>query len=100
MARDSVPLEIKSVVAVVIALRIRRMRAEWLNHNRIDDEAGQDRPVRIGADDGLVDELLDDDDDAIGGKCRLLLAPEQPPDLRVAGRVGALSVNDRDVGLE
>ena len=43
--------------------------------------------VRFGSAriDRLVDELLDDDDDPVGGEGRLLLAAEQAPDLGVAG---------------
>ena len=57
-------------------------------------------PVRVGPDDRLVHQLLDHDDHPLGGEGRLLLAAEQAPDLGVAGRVGALGVDDRDVGLQ
>ena len=58
--------------------------------------------VRFGSAriDRLVDELLDDDDHPVRGERGLLLAAEQAPDLGVAGRVGALGVDDRDVRLE
>ena len=58
--------------------------------------------VRFGSAriDRLVDQLLDHDDHAVGRERRLLLAAEQAPDLGVAGRVGALGVDDRDVRLE
>ena len=48
----------------------------------------------------LVDELLDDDDDAVGREGGLLLGAEQAPDLGVAGRIGALRMDDGDVRLE
>ena len=73
------------------------MRAVRLDDDRIDDEPGDGRPVRVRADDRLVDELLDDDDDAVGGEGGFLLAAGQAPDLRVPVRVGPLGVDDRDV---
>ena len=76
------------------------MRAPWLDDDRVDDEARDDRPVRVGPDDRLVDELLDHDDDPIGRERGLLLAAEQAPDLGVAGGRGALGVDDRDVRPE
>ena len=62
------------------------MRAERLDDHRIDDQAGDDRPVRVGPDDRLVHELLDDHDHPVGREGRLLLAAEQAPDLGVAAR--------------
>ena len=59
---------------------------------------GDDRPVGVGADDRLVDQLLDHDDDPVGRERGLLLAAQQAPDLGVAGGIGALGVDDRDVG--
>ena len=73
------------------------MRAVRLDDDRVDDEPGDDRPVRVRADDRLVDELLDDDDDAVGREGGFLLAAGEAPDLRVAVRVGSLRVDDRDV---
>ena len=74
------------------------MRAERLDHYGVDDQARDDRAVGVGADDRLVDQLFDDDDDALGGERRFLLAAQQAPHLRVAGGVGALGVDDRHVG--
>src|SRR5438876_11389698 len=51
VTRDRVPFQIEPVVAVVGALDVRGMRTGRLNHDRIDDEAGQYRPVGIGPDD-------------------------------------------------
>ena len=39
VAADGVPVEIEAVVAVVVALRVRGMRAERLDHHGVDDEA-------------------------------------------------------------
>ena len=74
------------------------MGAPRLDHDRVDDQARDDRPVRIGPDDFLGDQLLDHDDDAIGREGRLLLATEQAPDLGIAGGGGPLRVDDGDVG--
>ena len=76
------------------------MRTKRLGHDRVHDQAGQDRPVWIGANDSLVDQLLDNHDHAISGECRLFLAAEQAPNLRVARGVCALGVDDRDIGRE
>ena len=54
----------------------------------------------IGADDGLVHQLLDHDDHPAGGERRFLLHAEEAPDLGVALGVGALGVDDRHVGVE
>ena len=84
VAGDRVPVEVEPVVAVVGALDVRRVGAERLDDDGVDDEPRDDRPVRVGADDRLVDQLLDDDDHPVGGEGRLLLAAEQAPDLGVA----------------
>ena len=62
------------------------MGAERVDDDGVHDQARDDRPVRVGADDRLVDQLLDHDDHPVGGERRLLLAAEQPPDLGVAVR--------------
>ena len=54
----------------------------------------------IGADHRLLHHLLAHHDHAVGGERGLLLAAQQPPDLRVAAGVGTLRVHDRDVGLQ
>ena len=100
VAGDRVPVEVEAVVAVVRALDVRGMRAPRLDDDRIDDESRDDRPVRVGPDHRLLDELLDDDDHAIGGEGRLLLAAEQAPHLGVATGRGALRVDDRHVRLQ
>ena len=100
VAGDRVPVEVEAVVAVVGTLDVRGMRAPRLDDDGVDDEPRDDRPVGIGPDDRLVDELLDDDDDAVGGEGRLLLAAEQAPDLGVAAGRGALGMDDRDVRLQ
>src|SRR6185503_6070229 len=48
VARDRVPVGIEPVVAVVCALDVRRVRTPRLDHDRIDDQPRDDRPVRVG----------------------------------------------------
>src|SRR5258706_5457245 len=93
VASDGVPLAIEPVVPVVPALDVRRVSSERFDHHGIDDQAGDDRAVRIGPDHRLVDELLDDHDHPVGRERRLLLATDQPPDLGVASCVGPLGVD-------
>jgi hypothetical protein len=76
------------------------VRAPRLDDHRVDDRTRDDRAIRIAADHGLVDQLLDDDDHSTRRERCLLLHAEQTPDLRIAGCVGALRVHDRDVGVE
>src|SRR5450432_617706 len=40
VARDVLPRYVKFVVAVVVSLRVRRMRAPWLDHHRVHDHPG------------------------------------------------------------
>src|SRR5262249_47199724 len=100
VARDPVPVEVEPVVAVVRPLDVRRMRPERLHDDRIDDEPGDDRAVRVRLEPGFVRDVLDEDYDAIGGERRVLLTAEEAPVLGGAGGVGALGMDDRDVRLE
>ena len=73
------------------------MRAPRLDNDRVDDQARDDRPIRVRPDYVVGHQLLDDDDHAIGRECGLLLAAEQAPDLGVARGGSALRVNDGHV---
>src|SRR5690349_5794496 len=64
ITRDRFPRDIKIVVAVVVALRVRRVRAPRLDHHRADDHAGNHGAVGVGADHGFFHQLLYDHDDA------------------------------------
>src|SRR2546430_455326 len=44
------PRHVETVVAVVVPLRVRRVRAPRLHHDRIHDQGGDDRAVGVGAD--------------------------------------------------
>ena len=50
IARHVLPRHVERVVAVVVSLRIRRMRPPRLHDHRIDDHAGDDRAIGIGPD--------------------------------------------------
>src|SRR5437763_12285155 len=65
---DLVPCDVELVVSVVVALRVTRMARAGLLDHRVDDHAGDHRAVRVGADHGLVDDLLADHDDSIRGE--------------------------------
>src|SRR5882672_9197740 len=47
IARDRLPPDIEIVVAVVVALRVRRMRAPWLDHHGAHDGRRNQRPIGI-----------------------------------------------------
>src|SRR5215469_15624609 len=51
VARHFIPRDVEVVVAIVVALRVRRMRAPRFADDGVDDEAWDERPVRIGAHD-------------------------------------------------
>jgi hypothetical protein len=72
----------------------------WLHDDGIDDEAWENRAVRVTSYDRLVDQLLADDDDSFGRERHLLLTPEHSPYLSVSARVGPLHVDDGDIGME
>src|SRR5204863_2687102 len=62
ITRDALPSDVEVVIAVVVPLRVGGMRAPRLDHHGAHDHGRNDRPVRIGADDLLIHELLGDDD--------------------------------------
>lgn len=74
------------------------MGAAGDERDRVDDPGGQDDGA--GARLQGADDLLDGDQDAPGGECRLLLHPGQAPQLDVAGPVGLLRVDDGDIRVE
>src|SRR5262249_42706255 len=83
-ARDRLPVDVELVVPVVIALGIRRMRAPGLDDDGVDDHARDHCSIRIGSNDGFVDELLDDHDHSFRCERHFLLDSHEAPDLRVA----------------
>src|SRR2546427_8190499 len=62
IARDRLPRDVEVIVAVVIALRVRRVRPPRLHHDRVHDHSGDRGAVRVRADHALVDQLFYDDD--------------------------------------
>src|SRR4030095_13951237 len=95
-----VPGQVRFVVAVVVALNIGRVRAVRLMYDGIDDQPGNQGTIGIGTDHRFIDDLLHYDDDVLGGKRYFLLHAEQTPQLRVPLRIGALRVEDGDIGIE
>src|SRR6266513_4909282 len=60
VARDRFPADVEIVIAVVVPLSVRRMRAPRLDDDGVHDRRGNDGAVGIGPDDALVHQLLDD----------------------------------------
>src|SRR5665213_4283305 len=56
--RHVLPREVELVVAIVVSLRIRRVRAPRLDHHRIHDHSGNQRAIRIRAHDARIHQLL------------------------------------------
>ena len=100
VAGDVFPRHIEVVVAVVETLGVGGMTAPRLHHHRVDDHAGNQGPIRIGANHRLIDQLLDYHHHSLAGKGRFLLYSKEAPDLRIPGGVGTLGGDDRDVGVE
>jgi len=73
ITRELVPLQIKRIVSIIVALDVRGMSPIRDLHHCVDDETGDERAVGIGTDDGLVHDLFDDDDYLAGSKGHLFL---------------------------
>src|SRR5688500_13229991 len=67
VARDRLPPHVELVVPIVMPLRVRWVRPPRLDDHRAHDHPGDERAARVAAHDLLVDQLLDDDDDAPRG---------------------------------
>ena len=76
------------------------MCAERFTHDGVDDQARNDGAIRIGANHAGWHDLFHHGDDALRGEGRLLLTTEEAPHLYVPVGVGALRMDDRDVGVE
>ncbi len=97
ISRDGVPRDVERVVARVVAVRVGWMRAARHGDDGVDGPGRQDDRVRAEALEA-IDDLLDGDDRRPGGQDRLLLHADDALDEHVAGAVGLLCVDDRDVG--
>jgi hypothetical protein len=97
VARDLVPVDVERVVPVVVAVRVRRMRAAGSERDRVDHPARDDN--RACARLELLDDLFDGHERARRREHDLLLYARDPPKLDVAGAVGVLRVHDPDVGM-
>ena len=65
IARDRLPRHVEIVVAIVVTLRVRRMRTPRFDDYRVHNRRGNDCAIGIGANDAFVDELLDHDDHSL-----------------------------------
>ena len=97
---DLIPLHVKLVVAIIVALGIRRMAGEWNLAYGIDDQAGDQRAIWIRPDDCLVNDLLGCQDHLVSCKGSLFLLADDPPKMSIAVGVGPLHVDDGNVRLQ
>src|SRR5215210_4180166 len=95
VAADLVPGNVEGVVAVVVAVRVGRVRPTRRGGDRVDRPRRQDNRARPRLE--LAHDLLDGDDRAGGGEHDLLLDACDPPELDVAGPVCTLRVDYPDV---
>src|SRR5579883_969358 len=75
VARDRVPFLVIGVIALVVTLGIGRMGAARHADDGVDGPGRQDHGIEVAWAE-VVDDLLDRDDRALGGKHRLLLHPD------------------------
>src|SRR5882724_4604161 len=96
LARDAVPGLIKSVVALVIALGIRRpgtMRHEADGaHDEMRENAGVGRGFQA------LDDFLHGYDGTLGGQDDLLLHAHDSPQQHIAAAIGALGMDHTHIG--
>jgi pilus assembly protein Flp/PilA len=90
----------EAVVAPPVALDGSRVGAARLVDDGDHLALGDQDPVRVGQGDLGVDQLLAAQDHGAGRQCGLLGHAERSPAVGAAVRVGALDVEDREVGLE
>jgi hypothetical protein len=86
------------VIAVVVALHRRGVRAARRVNHGGDPEAGYQNAIRVAANNLGRDNLLGDDDDGASCQRGLLADTQVAPGMRIALNVGALDVDDRHVG--
>ena len=98
VAADLVPGNVERIVPVVVALRVRRVRAAGRHATARDHPRRQDDGA--GTRFELRDDLLDRDQRPVGGEHGLLLHAADPPQLHVARRVGLLRVDHGHVRAE
>ncbi len=99
VAGDGVPGLVEGVGALVVAVRVGGEGASGHDGDRRHRPRREDHGVRAARPE-IVDHFLHCDDRALGGKHRLLLHPDDSLQHHVAGAVGALRVDDRDVGTK
>ena len=94
------PVRVERVVAVVVALDRRGMRAPRQRHDGAHQEPGQVGAVRVVPDDLRLDQLLGDHDHRPAGLPGRRADAGRPPRVAVAVAVRPLHVEDRDVRRE
>ena len=97
ISRDRVPGDIEGVVTRVVAMRVRRMGAARHDRNCAHGPRRQDDGVGADAFEAL-DKLLDRDDGRSRREDGFFLHADDAFEQDVAGAIGLLRVDDRDVG--
>src|SRR5574341_289072 len=69
-------------------------------NDRIHNQAGDQRPVGVGPDYRLLDDLLNDHYQFPSGEGAFLLYAQQSPQVRVARLIRPLGMDDRHVGID
>ena len=87
----------KSVIAAVVALDGRRMRAAGFVDDGCDEEAGYQRAIRIRGNHTGLDNFFCYYNYFAGGACAVHCYSQAAPEVRVALCVAALHVQDGDI---
>src|SRR5262245_9728560 len=97
IAGNRVPFTIKRAVAAIISVDIGWPRTTGCVDDGRDDPGWNDDSTRYGLE--PFSYFFNGDDDTLRGKHRFLLNSNDTPQLNVAFFVGALGMNNRDIGL-
>ena len=97
-ARDRIPALVEAVVARVMIVHVRRIRAARALRDGTHDPVRQHDAIHGGRQ--FVDDFLDRDDQGAGSERGLALGADDAVHRHVAAPVRALCMQDRDVGIE
>ena len=90
----------EGVIAAVVSLHRRRMRGSGFVDHGGNQKSGNQSAIRVGGNDAWLDDFFGDDNYFAGGADGVNGDAEAAPEMRVACGVGALDLQDGDVGTQ